>query len=485
LRVVQALEPQRCRPGPCRSFGHEPDELGAGNLDAACRCLGFDTRHDLLERRRLPVFDVHRHLDEPSAREREPERAYAAKPASRLADHRCDGLRHPKVVGCEVDVEGDERPSGADENASGARMEPMRATIGSELTCVDSPLELGRSALPKERRAHAGRQLPIEEDGQLELCADPVSKRERDAIRRVELLGPDGNDGHDVGCTHARMHALVLTEVHAVACARDRRHERVDEGALPARDRKDGAVVVGIGVDIEHVRLLRQRLTNGRDRLSGATFGEVRDGLERTSHAAYSRSVKEYYERFAPEYDAFYRGDYYEGDEHERFRAEVGRLESVLAALPPARTLDVACGTGYLTKHLPGEVVGLDSSASMLAHARAQAPRATFVYGEALELPFDDLSFDRVFTGHLYGHLEEPQRLRFLAEARRIAPELVVVDAPLRPDHSEAEWQVRRTADGAEWPLYKRFFAPTVLCAELDRARVLLDGEWFLAVVSR
>ena len=194
--------------------------------------------------------------------------------------------------------------------------------------------------------------------------------------------------------------------------------------------------------------------------------------------------MKEYYDRFAPEYDRWYLGARYEGADRESFLAEVAEVGRVLERLLPARTLDVACGTGFLTKHLRGEVVGLDASPQMLAHARAQTPDATFVQGEALELPFDDRSFDRVFSGHFYGHLEEPDRLRFLAEARRVAPELVVIDAPLRPEHDEAEWQVRRTEDGTEWPLYKRFFSPRVLLEELGGGDVLLDGEWFVAVAS-
>src|SRR3712207_7636089 len=43
-------------------------------------------------------------------------------------------------------------------------------------------------------------------------------------------------------------------------------------------------------------------------------------------------------------------------------------------------------------------------------------------------------SFERVATMSFYGHLEAGDRERFLAEARRVAPELLVVDAALRPD---------------------------------------------------
>ena len=194
--------------------------------------------------------------------------------------------------------------------------------------------------------------------------------------------------------------------------------------------------------------------------------------------------MKEYYDRRAPEYDDWYGGDYYEDEERERFRAEVVTLERVVAGLAPARTLDVACGTGFVTRHLPGDITGLDWSERMLSIARRAAPHARYVKGDALELPFGDSSFDRVFTGHFYGHLEEPDRLRFLAEARRVAPELVVADAPLRPDHATAEWQQRSVSDGSVWPVYKRFFSPDTLLAELGGGEILLDGEWFVVVVS-
>ena len=57
----------------------------------------------------------------------------------------------------------------------------------------------------------------------------------------------------------------------------------------------------------------------------------------------------------------------------------------------------------------------------MIEIAQQRVPRGTFLVGDALELPFDDQSFDRIFTGHFYGHLEDQDRHRFLAEARRVA----------------------------------------------------------------
>jgi ubiquinone/menaquinone biosynthesis C-methylase UbiE len=94
----------------------------------------------------------------------------------------------------------------------------------------------------------------------------------------------------------------------------------------------------------------------------------------------------------------------------------------------------------------------------MLAIARKRMPQARLVTADALELPFAYGSFDRVVTGHFYGHLETPERVRFLAEARRVAPELVVIDAALRPDRRSAEYQHRTLNDGSAHQVYKRYF---------------------------
>jgi ubiquinone/menaquinone biosynthesis C-methylase UbiE len=126
--------------------------------------------------------------------------------------------------------------------------------------------------------------------------------------------------------------------------------------------------------------------------------------------------VKAYYEARAREYDDWWlgRGLYAARDRRGWFE-EVTRLLGAIASLPPARTLDVACGTGFLTRHLHGEVTGLDQSETMLAVAAEQVPGARFVSGDALALPFADGAVDRLFTGHFYGHLEQRDRERFLA----------------------------------------------------------------------
>jgi ubiquinone/menaquinone biosynthesis C-methylase UbiE len=195
--------------------------------------------------------------------------------------------------------------------------------------------------------------------------------------------------------------------------------------------------------------------------------------------------VKAYYHARAPEYDDWWlqRG-LYEPRTDPDWQAERDQAFGLIGALEPRHTLDVACGTGFVTRLLPGQVTGLDQSSAMLEVARAQAPDASFVEGDGTDLPFEDSAFARVFTSHFYGHLQESDREQFLAEARRVAPELVVFDAALHGGQPRFEWQERLLNDGTRWRVYKRFFNGESLLAELGGGRILHEGPWFVLAVA-
>ena len=169
-------------------------------------------------------------------------------------------------------------------------------------------------------------------------------------------------------------------------------------------------------------------------------------------------SDREYFDRHAPEYDDWWLGSgRFAAQDRPGWDDEVAQLVEVVGSLPPCRTLDVACGTGYLTRHLRGPVTALDQSEPMLAIARERLPEAEIVSAGVPPLPFADGAFERVFTSHFYHHLPEPIAAEFLAEARRVAGELVVVER------------------GAYGPS---------LAGELGGGEVLLAGRWFVVVRS-
>ena len=188
--------------------------------------------------------------------------------------------------------------------------------------------------------------------------------------------------------------------------------------------------------------------------------------------------MKEYYDLRAPYYDDWWIGA---AREREGWREELADAIATVTTLPPTRTLDIACGTGYLTQHLGDDVVGLDQSASMLHEARRRIPGGEFVQGDALALPFEDRAFGRIFTSYFYCHLVEDDRLRFLAEARRVARELVVLGSRHEEGETPARWEQRPLKDGSTWPVFKRVFEPDELAAELGGS-VLHQGRWFVVV---
>jgi ubiquinone/menaquinone biosynthesis C-methylase UbiE len=195
-----------------------------------------------------------------------------------------------------------------------------------------------------------------------------------------------------------------------------------------------------------------------------------------------------YYEARAAEYDEWYEGTGRFADrERPGWADEVVKLQHLVGALAPARTLDIACGTAFLTRHLDprGLAVGLDQSPAMVAIAQHRLPRGVALVGDALQLPFADQAFDRVLTGHFYGHLVPQEREQLLAEAARVARELLVIDSTPRPGKPAEGWDDRTLNDGSQHRVFKRYLTGRELAAELPNpaaAEVLLDGHWFAAV---
>lgn len=95
-----------------------------------------------------------------------------------------------------------------------------------------------------------------------------------------------------------------------------------------------------------------------------------------------------------------------------------------LAARKPRRILEVACGTGVVTramvKALPGAaIVATDLNPAMIDQAKAVTKgKVEWQQADALALPFPDASFDAVVCQ--FGVMFFPDRAKGYAEARRV-----------------------------------------------------------------
>ena len=109
------------------------------------------------------------------------------------------------------------------------------------------------------------------------------------------------------------------------------------------------------------------------------------------------------------------------------FEPYAADLAARLRLKPGLRVLELACGTGILTRRLmarlpaDGRLVATDLNPPMIEHARggiAADPRLSWQAVDAQLLPFPDQSFDAVVCQ--FGVMFFPDRVAALREARRV-----------------------------------------------------------------
>lgn len=134
-----------------------------------------------------------------------------------------------------------------------------------------------------------------------------------------------------------------------------------------------------------------------------------------------ARRVRGMFDAIAPTYERVNRVLSAGRDAHWRRRAV-----ALSGVSPTDRVLDVACGTGDLTRAFlaakPAGVVGTDFSAGMLRQATGRTEgvhgRASWCRADALTLPIADATFDIVSCAFGVRNFQQPAR--GLAEFRRI-----------------------------------------------------------------
>lgn len=112
-------------------------------------------------------------------------------------------------------------------------------------------------------------------------------------------------------------------------------------------------------------------------------------------------------------------------------------LRKAVAPHPGERILDVAAGTGASSAALAkggAEVVACDLSEGMIEVGRERHPELEFVHGNAMDLDFEDGSFDAVTISWGLRNIPDPQlALREMARVVRPRGRLVVLEFSTPP----------------------------------------------------
>jgi demethylmenaquinone methyltransferase/2-methoxy-6-polyprenyl-1,4-benzoquinol methylase len=141
-------------------------------------------------------------------------------------------------------------------------------------------------------------------------------------------------------------------------------------------------------------------------------------------------AVQAMFDRLASRYDVV--NTILSGGSDARWRRRAAVAADLRAG---GRGLDVACGSGKLTRELlkvagpTGLVVGLDFSGSMLRVARGHAGGPAYVRGDALRLPFEDRAFDAVTVAFGLRNFADPEQgLREMARVLRPGGRALVLE---------------------------------------------------------
>lgn len=118
------------------------------------------------------------------------------------------------------------------------------------------------------------------------------------------------------------------------------------------------------------------------------------------------------------------------GESVEFFAAlKIDLMQRELATSAVSHILDFGCGVGNTTREIAARfprarTVGYDPSGESIAVARRlPAPEGadtSFVTGDGRTLPFEDASFDAVFTACVFHHIEEKDHAHWARELLRV-----------------------------------------------------------------
>jgi SAM-dependent methyltransferase len=136
-------------------------------------------------------------------------------------------------------------------------------------------------------------------------------------------------------------------------------------------------------------------------------------------------------------------------------RQRVRHLQPILNLNAETRLLDVGCGDGFSTYYVSeytGNLFGIDRSEFMLAN---HPLRDAVVCGDAYHLPFQEKSFDLVWSWELLHHMANPELA--VREMQRVSGKYLVIFEPNRYNPALFLYGLLKKEERLLWRSTKRY----------------------------
>jgi SAM-dependent methyltransferase len=137
--------------------------------------------------------------------------------------------------------------------------------------------------------------------------------------------------------------------------------------------------------------------------------------------------------RLVGEFEEMYRdfADPWEQTTREAFAAEKAVALNAIAALSPAKVLELGCGLGHFTRKIKAlgvpKVVGVDVSETAIAQARVAAPECEFVTADILDFQvYKKHAPDLIVMAEITWYILE-KLPRFLEHVRATLPQTYLI----------------------------------------------------------
>jgi len=111
-------------------------------------------------------------------------------------------------------------------------------------------------------------------------------------------------------------------------------------------------------------------------------------------------------------------------------------IHYIIKNITGQKILDIACGTGYLTKKIASlypdkTVIGIDFNLKNCI--KQKMPNLKFLKGSIFNIPYKDNYFDTVICAHTLEHLYNPKDA--IAELRRVARKKLIIVLPKQREY--------------------------------------------------